>query len=489
MRQVAQVAVGSTVVNHLVKFDVACAIGGRIAGFHGRCHGQVLLLKGDDPKAGDQPDAKPVFDKILDSCQRVIACSDLSLLLVDDDSMVHIGAVRGAGGLKTAENYVPLPLQRTIVGEAVQQRRVMHYPDALHGADVPRPVQRMAGVIGNYAVVVAPMLVQDHAVGAFFIVRTFAQRPWARFTEREIALVESFAGQAAIAIQNARLFNETKEALEQQTASAEVLTVIGNSVSDAAPVFERILNSARGILNTNYVNMGLIGDDSLVHVDVNETPQFPDDPMYPKVVAWLHATYPAPVRESMHGYCAHKRAVLNYPDVQHGPGVPSGVREQTEWMGEVSLLYVPLVWKGQGIGAFEVARIPKKPFTDKEIALIKTFADQAVIAIQNAKMFRETNEALERQTATAEILKVIAGSPSDVQPVFDAIARSSNQLLGGWSTMVARIEDDALQLVAFTSTTPEGDAALRRSFPSSTLSHSLAASPPSSSSAGLRLRT
>ena len=359
-------------------------------------------------------DTRPVFDKILDSCQRVIACSDLSLLLVDDDSMVHIGAVRGAGGLKTAENYVPLPLQRTIVGEAVQQRRVMHYPDALHGADVPRPVQRMAGVIGNYAVVVAPMLVQDHAVGAFFIVRTFAQRPWARFTEREIALVESFAGQAAIAIQNARLFNETKEALEQQTASAEVLTVIGNSVSDAAPVFERILNSARGILNTNYVNMGLIGDDSLVHVDVNETPQFPDDPMYPKVVAWLHATYPAPVRESMHGYCAHKRAVLNYPDVQHGPGVPSGVREQTEWMGEVSLLYVPLVWKGQGIGAFEVARIPKKPFTDKEIALIKTFADQAVIAIQNAKMFKETQEAREQ----AEVARGQAEAANEAKSAF-----------------------------------------------------------------------
>ena len=88
-----------------------------------------------------------------------------------------------------------------------------------------------------------------------------------------------------------------------------------------------------------------------------------------------------------------------------------------------------------------------------------------MIAIQNARLFRETNEALERQTATAEILKVIASSPSDVQPVFDAIARSSNQLLGGWSTMVARIDDDALQLVAFTSTTPEGDAALRRSFP------------------------
>ena len=105
------------------------------------------------------------------------------------------------------------------------------------------------------------------------------------------------------------------------------------------------------------------------------------------------------------------------------------------------------------------------PFARQEIALLKTFADQAVIAIQNARLFRETNEALERQTATAEILKVIASSPSDVQPVFDAIARSSNQLLGGWSTMVARIEDDALHLVAFTSTTPEGDAALQALVP------------------------
>ena len=236
-------------------------------------------------------------------------------------------------------------------------------------------------------------------------------------------------------------------------------------MSDAAPVFERIVDSARRILNTNYVNIGLIGDDGLVHLQVNEAPRFPDDPLYPQVVEWLHRYFPAQPVDTIHAYAAKKRTVLHYPDVLHGPDVPPRVREVLGWMGEQSQLWVPLVWNGQGIGAFGVARVPVRPFSDKEIALIKTFADQAVIAIQNAKMFRETNEALERQTATAEILKVIASSPSDVQPVFDAIARSSNQLLGGWSTMVARIEDDALQLVAFTSTTPEGDAALRRSFP------------------------
>ncbi len=244
--------------------------------------------------------------------------------------------------------------------------------------------------VGGYRTLLAvPILRDGLAIGVLTLGRQEARL----FNDKEIDLVTSFADQAAIAMDNVRLFNETKEALEQQTASAEVLTVIGNSVSDAAPVIESILNSARRLLNTNYVNLGLIGDDGLVHLDVNETPQFPDDPMYPKVVEWLHDTFPAPRRETMHGYVAHKRAVFHYPDVQHGANVPPLVRELSAWMGDHSQLWVPLSWKGEGIGAFSVVRLPMKPFTDKEIALIKTFADQAVIAIQNAKMFKETQEA------------------------------------------------------------------------------------------------
>jgi GAF domain-containing protein/DNA-binding response OmpR family regulator len=587
-------------------------------------------------------DTRPVFDKILDSCRRVIACTDLALLMVDGEGLVHIGAVHGAGGLKTAEDYVPLPLQRTIVGEAVQQRRVMHYPDALHGADVPRPVQRMAGVIGNYAVVVAPMLVQDRAVGAFFIVRTFAQRQWARFSEREIALVESFAGQAAIAIQNARLFNETQEALERQTATAEVLAVISESPTDVQPVFQAIAERARALCGAD-VGATTRLDGDVVHLagvraqsaeaedgmrsgfpmaleaappnirraiaeqqpvqiaDVHAEPGYPsvevaqrsgfrsilsvpllhqgraigtigvarrepgrfaagavtllqtfarqaviaienvrlvretqealehqtatsevlnviaasvDDaqPVFDKIIDraaqlfpdalalmilqtdaqdMLHVAgirfvgdasgpftpeaarqrevaiaqaFPSPLAGTA-TELAIRTGLADIPDMHNATQVP-GLQRFANIIGfNFAALFAPLMWEGKGIGSIAMLSARLGPFSDKQHALLKTFADQAVIAIQNAKMFRETNEALERQTATAEILKIIAGSPADVQPVFDAIAASSKRLLGGYSTTVFRLIDGVLHLVAYTATNPQADATLAGMFP------------------------
>src|SRR4029079_13588357 len=120
---------------------------------------------------------------------------------------------------------------------------------------------------------------------------------------------------------------------------------------------------------------------------------FPGDPLYPKVVEYLHRVFPSPIRETLHGYVAHKRVVVHYPDVLSGKDVPAQVREATLWMGDRSQLYVPLIWNDKGIGAFGIARFPVRPFSEKEIALIRTFADQAVIAIQNARLFKETQEA------------------------------------------------------------------------------------------------
>ncbi|MBN8508075.1 MAG: GAF domain-containing protein [Burkholderiales bacterium] len=394
-------------------------------------------------------DTRPVFDKILDSCRRVIACSDLSLLMLDDDGRVHIGAVRGDGGRKTAENYVPLPLQRTIVGEAVQQRRVMHYPDALHGADVPRPVRRMADMIGNYAVVIAPMLVQERAVGAFFIVRTFAQRPWARFTEREIALVESFAGQAAIAIQNARMFNETKEALERQTATAAILGVIAQARGDVQPVLDAIVHSARDLAGGLTATLWQVegGRGTLLA----RTRTDADDVLLAQdhlVVAQTWLARPAITLEP-----------LVVPDIEAEARLNDEWRQIARNRGYRAIVVVPMLRDGACTGLVSVTRRAAGPFPGHLVAQLQTFADQAVIAIENVRLFNETREALEQRTATAEILKVIAASPSDVQPVFDAIVAAAPPLVGGFSCAVWLRQGDALHRVAFTEMRGAADEA------------------------------
>ncbi|MBC7705302.1 MAG: GAF domain-containing protein [Rhodoferax sp.] len=372
-------------------------------------------------------DTAPVFDKILQSCHRLFDSGHVAIALVGDDGLMHLdqnreGIVDAEGGFLPAASKVqgefPRPVRQSIQGYAIHKNAVLHYADVWHGANVPPGLQESARKVGvNYSIMVAPMMWEGKGVGALQVVRI----PPVPFTSRDISLIKTFADQAVIAIQNARLFNETKEALEQQTASAEVLQVIGSSVSDAQPVFERILSSAQRILSTNFVNIGLIGEDGLVHLNVNSAPKFPGDSLYPKVVEWLHRTFPAKIRESLHGYAAHKRVVLHYPDVLNGKDSPPGVAEATRWMGDHSQLYVPLIWNDKGIGAFGVARFPVKPFTEKEIDLIKVFADQAVIAIQNANMFRETQEAREQAEVAkgqAEAARLQAETANEAKSAF-----------------------------------------------------------------------
>ncbi len=394
-------------------------------------------------------DVRPVFEAIVANAVKLLVCDSAFVMRREGNTFSAVAAATPEGPLEGLPTGLPIDPTANFPSRVIVDKRMLHLPDwsSIELPDFERAISEKFGI---KAALYLPMLRGGECVGLL----SFANRQAGAFTDKEIALAESFRDQALIAIENVRLFNETREALEQQTASAEVLTVIGNSVSDTAPVFERILASAQRILNTNYVNIGLVGDDGLVHLHVNEAPQFPDDPMYPKVVEWLQRTFPAPLGETLHGYCAHKRVVLHYPDVLHGPDVPPLVRERTVWLGEHSQLWVPLIWNGEGIGGFGVARVPMKPFTEKEIALIKTFAGQAVIAIQNARLFRETNEALASQTASAEILRVMSRSLTDVRPVFEAIVANAVKLLVCDSAFVMRREGNTFSAVA--AATPEG---------------------------------
>jgi signal transduction histidine kinase/DNA-binding response OmpR family regulator len=243
-------------------------------------------------------------------------------------------------------------------------------------------------------------------------------------------LLRTFADQAVIALQNTRLFNDTKDALEQQRASAEVLSVISNSVADSAPVFEAIVKSCQRLFASGNAIISLVGEDAMVRHEAIATTALAQDGMTAeRVRSYLDRGFPRPLAQSYQAYPIRKRQVVHYPDIVHGPKVPDGMRQMGRDVGNFSMLIAPMMWEGQGIGTIHVARFPPAPFTEKEFNLLRTFADQAVIAIQNARLFNETQEALARQTATADILRVISGSPADVRPVFDAIVEAAVRLL------------------------------------------------------------
>src|SRR5262249_31735875 len=230
------------------------------------------------------------------------------------------------------------------------------------------------------------------------------------FTEKQVALLETFANQAVIAIENVRLFKEIqernaelREALEHQTATAEVLGIISRSPTDVQPVLDAIVESAAKVCGIDDVVLRLRQGDSLVsrahfgpipipigrEVLSSDTPQF----------RWI--------RE--HG-------TLHVPDVraQRSDFPNWGVNAST-------ILIVPLRRQSEIVGTLSARRIELRPFTSAQIKLLETFADQAVIALENARLFHELKESLEQQTATSEILGVIASSPTDIKPVLETI--------------------------------------------------------------------
>ena len=270
------------------------------------------------------------------------------------------------------------------------------------------------------------------AIGVIFI-RRVEVRP---FSDKQITLLETFAAQAVIAIENVRLFKEIqernaelREALEHQTATSEVLGIISRSPTDVQPVLDAIVESAARVCGIDDVVLRLIeGDKQLpkAHfgpIPINLVEISIDEPRY----RW--------VRE--HG-------TLHIPDVRAQNDFPTFGRGGTFH----TQLMVPLHQKGIVIGALNARRNEVHPFTPAQIKLLETFADQAVIAIENVRLFQELTESLEQQTATSEILGVIASSPTDVQPVLDTIAENAARVCGAYHAVIRLVQDNVLRLVA-----------------------------------------
>jgi len=403
-------------------------------------------------------DAARSLQQIAETSARLFGAPSVSIQLIEDGEWGE--AYRFGDSAQRIRSAVPLAKIRVggpnMPGAVVGQNRQFHVPDLDHldpsMADWPGlPHARAAG---TRTMCGTPLRREGKAIGALIIYRDRLLP----FTPEELALQQSFADQAVIAIENARLFNETREALDRQTATAEILKVIASSPTDVQPVFDVIVERAVRLCGGR---MGRVYryHDGVIQMVAGHGLSAPG-------LGKVQQVFPRPATDdTIAGQVMLSRRPYILPDIKDDDMVPALSRQMIEALGTRSQVTMPMLLAGEPIGAITVGWADPRAYKDQQITLLQTFADQAVIAIENVRLFNETREALERQTATAEILKVIASSPSDVQPVFDAIATSANRLIGGYSTAVLRFIGDALHLAAFTPTNAAADEALKATFP------------------------
>ncbi|HKA63524.1 MAG TPA: GAF domain-containing protein [Methylomirabilota bacterium] len=395
-------------------------------------------------------DIQPVLDTVAENAARLCAAPDVSIFLREAE---HLRVVARHG---TIPSDTALELNRKSgVGWAVLKGQTVHVADMQAEPDRFPVSYQNARRLGFRTALNVPLMRQGVAIGVISLRRSEALA----FTERQVNLLETFAQQAVIAIENVRLFRELEEhnaeltdTLARQTATGEVLRAISRAQTDAQPVFDIIAESAQRLCGAGYGQVALY-DGALLHMTAFHN-------VTPEGVEALRRRFPAPADRGAMGRALQTRAVVQIADVAEDPAYAFKTELQT--MGFQSLLVVPMLHKDEPIGAIAVGRLERGAFPEKQIELLQTFADQAVIAIENVRLFKELenrnrdlSEALEQQTVTGEVLKVISRSAFDLEPVLDALIENAARLCNARRGVILRRDGGVYRGVAFYNVSPD----------------------------------
>jgi GAF domain-containing protein len=363
-------------------------------------------------------DLAPVFDAMLEKAVR-LCDSAFGMMSTWDGERIHRVAWHGISAEQIEAMRQSLaPAPGTPGYRIAQGENVVCIADLVEEAAAPPTLVQLGG--RSYALVA---LRHDGTLLGGITIFGREVRP---FTDKEIALLQNFAAQAVIAMENARLLTETREALEQQTATAEVLQVINSSPGELQPVFDAMLEKALRLCEAAFGTLVGFSGERFQTLAQRGLPA--------PYAEYLATTADQPGPGGGQQRVLRGERVVHFTDMMNDAAYRSGKNPMHRAMVDVggarSGLIVPLRRDDAVVGTFMIYRQEVRPFTDKQIALLQSFAAQAVIAMENARLITETREALEQQTATAEVLGVINSSPGDLTPVFNAILEKAHSLCG-----------------------------------------------------------
>jgi GAF domain-containing protein len=372
-------------------------------------------------------DLQPVFEAMLENAVRICS-AEFGLLSLIDGDLARSAAVYNVPPALAATQNVPFRIHpKSGLAELSRTKQVVHIDDIRAMPPYLEGDPRLVAMVdfgGARTTLGVPMLKGDALLGSIAIYRKEV-RP---FSDKQIELVSNFAAQAVIAIENTRLLNELRESLQQQTATAEVLSVINSSPGDLQPVFDMMLEKATALCEAPVGTLWLYDGQHLNPVAIRGA--------LPGLAAFLHTGphAPNPVQQRQ----LSGEGTIHLTDLKGTilyEGGDSLARAVADLGGIQTVLSVPLRLENRVLGLFGVYRQDQRPFSEKQIVLIENFAAQAVTAIENARLLNElrqrTNdlsESLEQQTATSEVLRVISSSPGELQPVFDTMLENATRI-------------------------------------------------------------